>query len=126
MDDANKIVSRRQAVGLVGMGLATAAANTAIAQQSGASGSGSAQPAKDDPRSKYPRPPFPQQTQPWPGLAGKMNPRPDHGEKSYKGSGRLNGRDRSTDFRRRAALYNRLDGQFMRSIRNATKFSGAG
>jgi NAD(P)-dependent dehydrogenase (short-subunit alcohol dehydrogenase family) len=30
--------------------------------------------------------------QPWPGLAGKMNPRPDHGEKSYKGSGRLTGR----------------------------------
>ncbi|MDB5009369.1 MAG: short-chain dehydrogenase/reductase, partial [Mucilaginibacter sp.] len=32
------------------------------------------------------------QSQPWPGLAGKMNPRPDHGEKSYKGSGRLTGR----------------------------------
>jgi NAD(P)-dependent dehydrogenase (short-subunit alcohol dehydrogenase family) len=30
--------------------------------------------------------------QPWPGLASKMNPRPDHGESSYKGSGRLQGR----------------------------------
>ncbi|QJW92353.1 SDR family oxidoreductase [Spirosoma taeanense] len=30
--------------------------------------------------------------QPWPGLASKMNPRPDHGETSYKGSGRLQGR----------------------------------
>ena len=27
-----------------------------------------------------------------PGLAGKMNPKPDHGETSYKGSGRLAGR----------------------------------
>ncbi|MDR9949288.1 hypothetical protein MX989_25035 (plasmid) [Enterobacter sichuanensis] len=29
---------------------------------------------------------------PFPGLAGKMQPRPDHGEDSYQGSGRLNGR----------------------------------
>ena len=46
----------------------------------------------DDPRRKYPNPPFPEQGQPWPGLAGKMNPKPDHGEKSYRGSGRLTGR----------------------------------
>jgi NAD(P)-dependent dehydrogenase (short-subunit alcohol dehydrogenase family) len=46
----------------------------------------------DDPRTKYPRPPFKEQTQPWPGLAGKMSPQPDHGEKSYRGSGRLAGR----------------------------------
>src|SRR3984957_10558362 len=46
----------------------------------------------DDPRTKYPQPPFKEQTQPWPGLAGKMSPRPDHGEKSYRGSGRLEGR----------------------------------
>jgi NAD(P)-dependent dehydrogenase (short-subunit alcohol dehydrogenase family) len=30
--------------------------------------------------------------QPFPGLAGKMTPRPDHGETSYVGSGRLTGR----------------------------------
>src|SRR5271154_849265 len=47
---------------------------------------------KNDPRSKYPRPPFPEQTQPWPGLASEMNPKPDHGETSYRGSGRLAGR----------------------------------
>jgi NAD(P)-dependent dehydrogenase (short-subunit alcohol dehydrogenase family) len=41
---------------------------------------------------KYPKPPFQRQQQEWPGLAGKMNPRPDHGETSYKGSGRLAGR----------------------------------
>src|SRR3954466_15395075 len=46
----------------------------------------------EDPRNKYPKPPFKEQSQPWPGLASKMNPRPDHGEKSYKGSGRLAGR----------------------------------
>ena len=45
-----------------------------------------------DPTSKYPKPPFKAQAQPWPGLAGKMDPRPDHGEKSYKASGRLSGR----------------------------------
>jgi len=46
----------------------------------------------EDPVSKYPKPPFQEQSQPWPGLAGKMNPKPDHGETSYKGSGRLTGR----------------------------------
>jgi NAD(P)-dependent dehydrogenase (short-subunit alcohol dehydrogenase family) len=45
-----------------------------------------------NPVDKYPKPPFPRQSQPWPGLAGKMEPRPDHGEKSYRGSGRLAGR----------------------------------
>ncbi len=45
-----------------------------------------------DPTTKYPKPPFPRQAQPWPGLASKMQPRPDHGERSYKGSGRLTGR----------------------------------
>ena len=29
---------------------------------------------------------------PWPGLARDMDPRPDHGEASYRGSGRLSGR----------------------------------
>ncbi|HZR88147.1 MAG TPA: SDR family oxidoreductase [Bradyrhizobium sp.] len=45
-----------------------------------------------NPVDKYPKPPFQRQSQPWPGLAGKMEPRPDHGEKSYRGSGRLAGR----------------------------------
>src|SRR5579862_3571505 len=50
------------------------------------------QPMMDDPRSKYPKPPFRAQTQPWPGLARNMDPKPDHGETSYRGSGRLTGR----------------------------------
>jgi NAD(P)-dependent dehydrogenase (short-subunit alcohol dehydrogenase family) len=45
-----------------------------------------------DPRYVYPRPPFKRQSQPWPGLAKDMDPPPDHGEKSYRGSGRLAGR----------------------------------
>jgi NAD(P)-dependent dehydrogenase (short-subunit alcohol dehydrogenase family) len=45
-----------------------------------------------DPTSAYPKPPFQKQSQPWPGLASKMQPPPDHGEKSYRGSGRLAGR----------------------------------
>jgi NAD(P)-dependent dehydrogenase (short-subunit alcohol dehydrogenase family) len=50
-----------------------------------------AQPV-EDPTTKYPRPPYNYTKQPWPGLASKMDPPPDHGEKSYKGSGRLLGR----------------------------------
>src|SRR5246127_4171406 len=49
------------------------------------------QPLKD-PTAAYPKPPYKRQSQPWPGLAGKMDPRPDHGETSYRGSGRLEGR----------------------------------
>jgi NAD(P)-dependent dehydrogenase (short-subunit alcohol dehydrogenase family) len=46
----------------------------------------------ENPVSKYPRPPFKEQTQPWPGLVRNMDPKPDHGEWSYRGSGRLAGR----------------------------------
>ena len=45
-----------------------------------------------DPTKQYPRPEFPEQTQPVPGLAREMDPKPDHGEESYKGLGRLKGR----------------------------------
>jgi NAD(P)-dependent dehydrogenase (short-subunit alcohol dehydrogenase family) len=45
-----------------------------------------------DPTGKYPNPPYRKQSQPWPGLASRMDPRPDHGEQSYRGSGRLAGR----------------------------------
>jgi NAD(P)-dependent dehydrogenase (short-subunit alcohol dehydrogenase family) len=49
-------------------------------------------PAMQDPTTQYPKPPFNKQSQPWPGLASQMDPKPDHGETSYKGSGRLQGR----------------------------------
>lgn len=45
-----------------------------------------------DPREQYPKPPFPQQPQTAPGLVARMDPAPDHGEASYKGSGKLLGR----------------------------------
>ena len=45
-----------------------------------------------DPVGRFPAPPFARQQQPWPGLARDMDPRPDHGEDSYVGSGRLAGR----------------------------------
>ena len=46
----------------------------------------------DDPTTRYPKPPYKRQSQPWPGLASKMDPPPDHGETSYMGSGGLQGR----------------------------------
>ncbi|MFD3849356.1 glucose 1-dehydrogenase [Streptomyces microflavus] len=42
-----------------------------------------------DPNQSYPRPDFPQQEQEHPGWTGPMDPPPDHGEKSYRGSGLL-------------------------------------
>lgn len=45
-----------------------------------------------DPRTAYPQPPFPAPKQPMPGETQAMEPKPDHGEESYKGSGRLAGK----------------------------------
>ncbi|MCJ1900936.1 MULTISPECIES: glucose 1-dehydrogenase [Paracoccus] len=42
--------------------------------------------------SDYPKPPFPKQQQSLPGSFRKMDPRPDHGEESWKGAGRLEGK----------------------------------
>jgi hypothetical protein len=42
-----------------------------------------------DPTNRYP--PYKRQSQPWPGLAANMDPRPDHGEASYRGPGDLRG-----------------------------------
>ena len=41
---------------------------------------------------EYAKPPYPEQQQEPPGYTKKMKPRPDHGEQSYKGSGRLAGK----------------------------------
>jgi len=48
--------------------------------------------AMQDPVKQYPQPKFPEQPQSPPGLAQDMSPKPDHGEESYKGFGRLAGR----------------------------------
>ena len=85
-------VSRRAVVGVASAGLVAAAATVATVARAQGTGPVTGEPPMQDPRSKYPKPPYPSQSQPWPGLAGKMSPRPDHGETSYKGSGRLLGR----------------------------------
>jgi len=83
MDDQPNRARRVALGGLAGTLLATAATS-----------SNAQAPAATTPAvpKNYPKPPFPVQQQPWPGLTSKMNPRPDHGETSYKGSGRLRGR----------------------------------
>jgi NAD(P)-dependent dehydrogenase (short-subunit alcohol dehydrogenase family) len=45
-----------------------------------------------DPRTRYPQPRTEGTTQPQPGLTQRMDDRPDHGEQTYQGSGRLEGR----------------------------------
>jgi NAD(P)-dependent dehydrogenase (short-subunit alcohol dehydrogenase family) len=45
-----------------------------------------------DPKGAHPQPPQPEQTQAPPGRSSDMAPAPDHGERSYKGSGRLAGK----------------------------------
>lgn len=83
-------MSRRKALGSIGAVLATTVVSPVVAN--GLDNDYTPSNAGEDPTTKYPRPPFKPQTQTWPGLASKMNPLPDHGEKSYKGSGRLKGR----------------------------------
>jgi hypothetical protein len=76
---SDSMVSRRDLVTHLGAGVAgvaIAAAIPAAAQTIGDSNGSTAAPFVD-PTTKYPKPPYPGQTQSWPGLAGKMNPRPD-------------------------------------------------
>ncbi|MFP9100459.1 SDR family oxidoreductase [Flavobacterium sp. RHBU_24] len=84
-------MSRRKAIGSIGAVLATTIVSPTLANGLENVDTTPAT-APEDPTTKYVRPPFKEQTQPWPGLVSKMDPRPDHGEKSYKGSGRLKGR----------------------------------
>ena len=91
MSSENKM-SRRVLVTNLGAGVAGAALTTAVPTVAAQAVSAPTAAPFVDPTTKYPKPPYPSQSQPWPGLASKMNPRPDHGETSYKGSGRLAGR----------------------------------
>lgn len=91
MEDKTTI-SRRKAVTGIGAGIASIVASPVLASPSRNTRNEFAAEPLTDPREKYPKPPFKEQKQPWPGLASQMDPRPDHGEKSYKGSGRLMGR----------------------------------
>lgn len=89
MEEKDPDKSRRMMLGSMAGGLLATSIMPAAAQQTGAPVSNL---PVTNPVNQYPKPPFPKQEQPWPGLAGKMNPKPDHGETSYKGSGRLQGR----------------------------------
>ncbi len=47
---------------------------------------------QQDPKEQYPKPPYPEQKQEAPGTEADLQPQADHGEKSYRGSGKLTGR----------------------------------
>ena len=82
----------RRGLGYAGLGLAAAVAVVSGVSHAEAAIKEPTAAPLEDPTRKYPRPPFQKQSQPWLGLASKMIPKPDHGETSYKGSGRLMGR----------------------------------
>ncbi len=96
MNDHQPVVSRREMVRLgtsalagsavLGIGSASSHAEVAIVPEAERTA------PLQDPRAQYPKPPFKRQQQESPGLACKMDPQPDHGEKSYRGSGKLTGR----------------------------------
>jgi NAD(P)-dependent dehydrogenase (short-subunit alcohol dehydrogenase family) len=93
-DTANS-PSRRTVLGGMGAGLVAAAAvpgaSPASAQQAGGAAA-PPQAANQNLLTQYPNPPFREQRQEPPGLASKMDPRPDHGETSCRGAGKLAGR----------------------------------
>jgi NAD(P)-dependent dehydrogenase (short-subunit alcohol dehydrogenase family) len=89
--DNKTLYTRREALGSIGLGLASFAVAPAFAGIDSSKANLSVA-GMDDPITKYPAPPFKEQKQPWPGLASRMDPKPDHGETSYKGSNRLSGR----------------------------------
>jgi NAD(P)-dependent dehydrogenase (short-subunit alcohol dehydrogenase family) len=87
-----KNISRRRVISGLGVGLAAVAASPVFGATRNPNEPSMTSKKLEDPTKLYPKPPFKGQEQPWPGLASKMDPKPDHGEKSYKGSGRLAGR----------------------------------
>ena len=97
-DDTRISTSRRNLAGVAAAGLAAAvaapaAASAAVAQTPGNLAQNVLPPVPlKDPFKLYSNPPFLPQQQSWPGLAQKMTPKPDHGETSYIGTGRLAGR----------------------------------
>jgi NAD(P)-dependent dehydrogenase (short-subunit alcohol dehydrogenase family) len=50
------------------------------------------QTTQQDPKTQAPQPPYPEQRQHPPGLESQMDPKPDYGEQSYRGFGRLAGK----------------------------------
>ena len=85
-------MSRRKAVTGLAVGITSVMAVPAMGADDRNTSNVTSNVDLEDPRNKYPKPPFKEQSQEWPGLANKMTPKPDHGETTYKGSGRLKGR----------------------------------
>ncbi|MBV9672778.1 MAG: SDR family oxidoreductase [Verrucomicrobia bacterium] len=85
-------INRRTAITGLGAGIVAAAAPNVFAAEKSEKTETSVQKELQDPTTRFPKPPFKEQSQPWPGLTSLMDPRPDHGEKSYQGRGRLLGR----------------------------------
>ncbi len=85
------LTSRRTFVAAAGMATAASigGSTATVAAQTGAGVGGGPLTVAQNPIEQYPKPPFPEQRQAWPGLTGKMSPRPDHGETTYRGTGRL-------------------------------------
>ena len=94
---SEKTYSRRELIGGLGIAMTAAAIgamptfSSAFAKTPDLPKVKSSPEPLIDPTTRYPKPPFESQLQTWPGLAGKMHPKPDHGETSYVGSGRLRG-----------------------------------
>ena len=87
----NEKITRRQVIAGLGTTLAAVAVSPVLANTT------MTKPIDNttkisDPTKLHPKPPFKSQPQPWPGLQSKMDPIPDCGENTYKGSGRLAGR----------------------------------
>jgi NAD(P)-dependent dehydrogenase (short-subunit alcohol dehydrogenase family) len=89
-ENESHLLSRRKMIG--GFGMSIVAGVSAAGQSRSQLEKAEKEYPLENPVEKYPKPPFSRQSQPWPGLASKMEPRPDHGETSYRGSGRLVGR----------------------------------
>jgi NAD(P)-dependent dehydrogenase (short-subunit alcohol dehydrogenase family) len=84
--------SRRNFAGVAVAGLAAVVAQPALAQNDRLAQADLPAEKLHNPFDLHPGPPFRPQSQTWPGLAKEMSPKPNHGEKSYLGTGRLAGR----------------------------------
>lgn len=91
MKDQDKI-TRRQVIAGLGTTLAAVAVSPVLGSANLNTNTVDGTVKIIDPTTLYVKPPFKSQPQPWPGLQSKMDPVPDCGETSYKGSGRLMGR----------------------------------